>query len=130
LHRAALVSCRARARAQLGVATPEDAVAAARVVGGDVAGIDVNMGCPKSFSVNNGFGAALLAKPRDAAALVAALKAATALPVTAKIRLLESPEDTISFMRALEAAGVDAIAVPPPAPPRAPPHPPPARAAR
>ena len=29
----------------------------------DVAAIDVNMGCPKSFSVSGGMGAALLSKP-------------------------------------------------------------------
>ena len=30
---------------------------------GDVAGIDVNMGCPKEFSLKGGMGAALLAQP-------------------------------------------------------------------
>lgn len=29
----------------------------------DVAAVDINMGCPKSFSVSGGMGAALLAKP-------------------------------------------------------------------
>lgn len=29
----------------------------------DVAAIDINMGCPKSFSVSGGMGAALLTKP-------------------------------------------------------------------
>ena len=30
---------------------------------GDVAGIDVNMGCPKEFSLKGGMGAALLTQP-------------------------------------------------------------------
>ena len=30
---------------------------------GDVAGIDVNMGCPKEFSLKGGMGAALLSQP-------------------------------------------------------------------
>jgi hypothetical protein len=30
---------------------------------GDIAAIDVNMGCPKSFSISGGMGAALLSKP-------------------------------------------------------------------
>jgi hypothetical protein len=29
----------------------------------DVAGIDINMGCPKKFSVHGGMGAALLSNP-------------------------------------------------------------------
>lgn len=29
----------------------------------DVAAIDINMGCPKSFSLSGGMGAALLSKP-------------------------------------------------------------------
>lgn len=29
----------------------------------DVAAVDINMGCPKSFSVSGGMGAALLSKP-------------------------------------------------------------------
>lgn len=29
----------------------------------DVAAVDVNMGCPKSFSISGGMGAALLSKP-------------------------------------------------------------------
>ena len=29
----------------------------------DVAAIDINMGCPKSFSISGGMGAALLKKP-------------------------------------------------------------------
>lgn len=29
----------------------------------DVSAVDINMGCPKSFSISGGMGAALLAKP-------------------------------------------------------------------
>lgn len=29
----------------------------------DVAAVDINMGCPKSFSISGGMGAALLTKP-------------------------------------------------------------------
>ena len=45
---------------QLGTSDPDRAVAAARAVAGDVAGIDVNAGCPKPFSTSGGMGAALL----------------------------------------------------------------------
>lgn len=39
----------------------------------DVAGIDVNMGCPKNFSLKGGMGAALLRVPDQAAAIMRAL---------------------------------------------------------
>jgi tRNA-dihydrouridine synthase 2 len=41
----------------------------------DVAGIDVNMGCPKNFSLKGGMGAALLRVPDQAAAIMRALVA-------------------------------------------------------
>jgi tRNA-dihydrouridine synthase 2 len=52
----------------------------------DVAGIDVNMGCPKPFSIKGGMGAALLTKPDTVKAILSAL--VTALPH--KVRLASS----------------------------------------
>lgn len=48
---------------QIGSANPELAVEAAKLVAGDVAGIDLNSGCPKPFSTSGGMGAALLRTP-------------------------------------------------------------------
>src|SRR2546430_7008294 len=48
---------------QIGTASPDRAVEAAKLVAGDVAGIDVNAGCPKPFSTGGGMGAALLRTP-------------------------------------------------------------------
>lgn len=48
---------------QLGSADPELAVQAALLVAHDVAGIGLNCGCPKSFSLSGGMGAALLHVP-------------------------------------------------------------------
>lgn len=45
----------------------------AQLVMEDVAGIDVNMGCPKNFSLKGGMGAALLKVPDEAAAIMRAL---------------------------------------------------------
>ena len=41
---------------QMGTANPELAVQAAKMVAADVAGIDVNSGCPKPFSTAGGMG--------------------------------------------------------------------------
>lgn len=48
---------------QLGSADPELAVQAALLVVNDVAGIGLNCGCPKPFSISGGMGAALLQTP-------------------------------------------------------------------
>lgn len=47
----------------MGSADPKLAVQAARVVERDVAGIGLNCGCPKAFSIQGGMGAALLSEP-------------------------------------------------------------------
>ncbi|CAE8581223.1 unnamed protein product, partial [Polarella glacialis] len=54
---------RSRMIFQLGTASGPLASEAALLVHKDVRGIDVNMGCPKSFSVKGGMGAALLDRP-------------------------------------------------------------------
>lgn len=48
---------------QLGTSDGERALKAARLVEKDVAGIDINMGCPKKFSIQGGMGSALLDHP-------------------------------------------------------------------
>lgn len=48
---------------QLGSSDPVNALKAAKMVENDVAGIGLNCGCPKPFSIKGGFGAALLAVP-------------------------------------------------------------------
>ncbi|KAJ8038905.1 tRNA-dihydrouridine(20) synthase [NAD(P)+]-like [Holothuria leucospilota] len=48
---------------QMGTADPQRALKVAKMVENDVAGIDVNMGCPKDYSTKGGMGAALLQHP-------------------------------------------------------------------
>ena len=48
---------------QLGASDPEIALKAAKMVEKDVAGIDLNCGCPKDFSIKGNMGAALLEMP-------------------------------------------------------------------
>jgi nifR3 family TIM-barrel protein len=65
-----------------------EAMAQAAVVG-KAAGaqlIDINMGCPVKKVTKNGAGSALLCEPPRAAAIVRAIREATGLPVTCKIR--------------------------------------------
>ncbi len=48
---------------QLGTSNGQRALNAARLIEKDVAGIDINMGCPKKFSIQGGMGSALLDHP-------------------------------------------------------------------
>ncbi|CAJ0568353.1 unnamed protein product, partial [Mesorhabditis spiculigera] len=74
---------------QIGTNSGEGAAAVAKMVGSDVAGIDVNMGCPKPFSIAGGMGAALLTQPDK----------------------IKEPEDTLALVHMIEKCGVSAIGV-------------------
>lgn len=67
---------------------------AARMVGDSVQLIDINMGCPVRKVVGGGAGSALLQDPPKVAAIIRAVRKATHLPLTIKIRsgwLTETP---------------------------------------
>ena len=109
---------------QLGVADPARGAAAIAVCGDDVDGVDINMGCPKKFSVHNGFGAALMQRPELGGAIVRAVHdaansaAAVAarggrrLPVSIKTRLKETAEETVAMLRAILTSAQHTPAVP------------------
>lgn len=64
----------------------------------------------QKFSLQGGMGAALLKDPQRAAAIVHTLASNLPhKPISAKIRLLDTLDETIAFMRALEEAGAAAI---------------------
>ena len=89
---------------------------AARIVaeyGGDVALIDINMGCPVTKVVAKGEGSALMRTPALAAEILSRMAAVVPVPVTAKFRTGwdESERNAVEFARALEAAGAAALCV-------------------
>ncbi len=65
---------------------PADLAEAARMVEGYGDLIDINMGCPVRKVVGTGAGSALLQEPLKIAAIIRAVRAATTLPLTIKIR--------------------------------------------
>jgi nifR3 family TIM-barrel protein len=83
----------------------------AREAGADM--LDINMGCPVPKVTKNGAGSALLCQPDRAAEIVTAMRAASGLPVTVKIRAgwdarsINAPE----VAQALESAGAVAVAL-------------------
>ncbi|MCJ1232893.1 hypothetical protein MMC14_000847 [Varicellaria rhodocarpa] len=100
---------------QIGTASPVLAVEAAKMVASDVAGIDVNAGCPKPFSTSGGMGAALLQTPELLASILEALVKEIGeiyeIGISVKIRLLETPEKTEALVRKLCGTGITGLTV-------------------
>jgi len=74
-------------------------------------GIDINMGCPKHFSVSGGMGSALLNQPETVKDILSTLIRNLNNPITCKIRIKNTIQETIDFMKMVESTGVRAIAV-------------------
>ncbi|GAB7364135.1 hypothetical protein MBLNU230_g4686t1 [Neophaeotheca triangularis] len=100
---------------QIGTSNPETAVEAASIIAPDVAGIDVNAGCPKPFSTSGGMGAALLKTPERLASILTALVnevgAKHEIGISVKIRLLDTPEETEKLVRTLCATGITGLTI-------------------
>ncbi|KAI9792550.1 MAG: hypothetical protein M1816_002070 [Peltula sp. TS41687] len=100
---------------QMGTSSPERAVQAGKIVAADVAGIDVNAGCPKPFSVSGGMGAALLKTPDLLCSILEALVKEVGVEyeigISVKIRLLETPEMTEGLVRKLCATGITGLTI-------------------
>lgn len=99
---------------QLGGADPQRLAEAAQVAAGFGYGeINLNVGCPSDRVKSGTFGACLMLRPQLVADCVAAMKAATGLPVTVKCRLGVDDQDTEQALDALAdavvAAGADAL---------------------
>ncbi|MCL2526279.1 MAG: tRNA dihydrouridine synthase DusB [Coriobacteriia bacterium] len=95
------------------------AVVVADLLGEDILGIDINMGCPVPKVVNKGEGSALMKEPEQAARIVSAMREAldkagfSELALTAKHRKGWSPDsvNAVAFAQGLESAGASAITV-------------------
>ncbi|XP_068201924.1 tRNA-dihydrouridine(20) synthase [NAD(P)+]-like [Palaemon carinicauda] len=96
---------------QMGTCDPQRALKVGKMVEPYVAGLDINMGCPKEFSLKGGMGAALLTQPEKVKAILTTLVQGLSIPVTCKIRLLKDPDSTLELCRMIEKCGVAAIAV-------------------
>ncbi len=86
-----------------------EAARAVEAAGADL--VDINMGCPVPKICKTGAGAALLADPSEAAALVAAMVRAVDIPVTVKMRRGLTPHGSTptETARHLAAAGAAAL---------------------
>lgn len=76
-----------------------------------MAAIDINMGCPKEFSLKGGMGAALLTQPEKAKEILTTLVQNVKVPITCKIRVFEDVDKTLELVKTLASSGISAIAV-------------------
>jgi tRNA-dihydrouridine synthase len=98
---------------QIGAADAVTALAGASAVAADVSAIDLNMGCRRSFSTHAGMGAELL-RPENQATAIDILKTLVRnlnVPVSAKLRVLDTTADTVDLVRRLQATGVSALTI-------------------
>ncbi|KAI9600762.1 hypothetical protein H4Q26_000554 [Puccinia striiformis f. sp. tritici PST-130] len=97
---------------QIGSANKELALSAAQTVADDVSGIDLNCGCPKDFSLKGGMGAALLKEPdKLCGILIHLVQNLPTHPISVKIRLLPSQEETLSLVKKICETGVSCLTV-------------------
>ncbi len=75
--------------------------------------IDLNAGCPVRKVVASGHGVALMRDPPLLGRILAAMRAATTLPLTVKLRAGAEAVNVVECARVAEQAGVDAIIVHP-----------------
>ncbi len=90
---------------------PEVLAKAARLVSQDGELIDINMGCPVRKVVRSGAGSALLQTPEKIGRMIAAVRSASALPLTVKIRS-GWDRSSVNFLevgRIAESEGADAV---------------------
>jgi nifR3 family TIM-barrel protein len=95
--------------------TPRDLAEAARRVEGCGELVDINMGCPVRKVVGTGAGSALLREPVKVAAIIRAVRAATTLPLSVKIRSgWHCGDDSyLQIARIAQSEGCDAITLHP-----------------
>ena len=98
---------------QIGSASPNLAVQAAKTVVQDVSGVDLNCGCPKPFNTHAGMGATLLTNPDLLCGILTEPRRELPPEVTvsAKIRLLPSQDDTKRLVERIVRTGVSALTV-------------------
>ncbi|MES1903552.1 MAG: tRNA-dihydrouridine(20) synthase [NAD(P)+]-like protein [Paramarteilia canceri] len=94
-----------------GSKSPEKALLAAKMVEDYVAGIDLNMGCPKPFSTKGGRGSALMNDPETAKKVLLTLQKNLKIPVTCKIRVFNNLEQTLELVKVLLKSNISAIAI-------------------
>lgn len=91
--------------------SPPDLLAAARLVAPHCDAVDLNLGCPQGIARKGHYGAFLQEDWDLIASLITTLHQNLPVPVTAKIRILDSPERSLAYARMVVAAGATVLTV-------------------
>lgn len=90
---------------------PEKLLTAAQIVQPYCDYVDINLGCPQRIAKRGNYGAFLMDNLPLVKSLVENLASNLSVPVSCKIRMFPSLEDTIAYAKMLEAAGCSLLAV-------------------
>lgn len=90
---------------------PEDFLNAAKHVAPFCDAVDLNLGCPQGIAKRGKYGAFLQEDPALIAKMVRRLHDDLDVPVTAKMRVLESKEQTLEYAKTILDAGASIITV-------------------
>lgn len=90
---------------------PERLLAAAQIVQPYCDYVDINLGCPQRIAKRGNYGAFLMDNLPLVKSLVEKLASNLSVPVSCKIRIFPSLQDTIAYAQMLEAAGCSLLAV-------------------
>ncbi|CAZ83477.1 unnamed protein product [Tuber melanosporum] len=91
--------------------TPEDLFSAAQHVAPHCDGVDLNLGCPQGIARKGKYGAFLQEDWGLIRSLVSKLHKDLEVPVTAKIRILETRERSLEYARMVVDAGAQVLTV-------------------
>lgn len=93
---------------------PESMAKAAQIIETELSpdGIDINLGCPVQKAAKQGFGAIQLSDVKNTVKVISAIsRVIKHTPLSAKIRLLDSVDETIEFINTIKYAGVRLVAI-------------------
>lgn len=90
---------------------PDALLAGARLVAPHCDAVDLNFGCPQGIARKGHYGAFLQEEPALVQRLVRTLHEHLPVPVTAKIRVLATPEATLAYARGVLDAGASILTV-------------------
>ncbi|KAK0623557.1 putative dihydrouridine synthase family protein [Immersiella caudata] len=90
---------------------PDALLAAARIVAPHCDAVDLNLGCPQGIARKGHYGAFLQEDQQLIYKLINTLHVNLEIPVTAKIRILETREATLAYAKNVLAAGASILTV-------------------
>jgi len=90
---------------------PEILLKAAKMVEDECDAVDINLGCPQGIARRGHYGSFLLKEPQLIKKIVETLTSNLKIPVTCKIRMLPSEEETLKLAKLIEDAGCSLLTV-------------------